>query len=466
MDLLPLVDEFISVHRLLEDNDRVLVSVSGGPDSMALLHLLHRLGRYQLAVFHLDHGFRKEAADEAEFVRRCADEWGLLCSAVTKDVSSYLRETGESKQQGARQVRYRELRACLYRLGFSKAALGHTADDQAETVLMRVLRGTGLAGLGGIPPRRGPFIRPLLSIWKQQILDYCEAYSVPFCHDRSNDAMDYTRNRIRLDLIPRLENEYNPQVRAALWRLGDLARADEEELETLASKAYRQCLVSDGDTQCLDRKELCRLSLSMQRRVLRLSFARVTGTTRRVAHGHLSELIRLIQQREPFEAYLPDIYAVGEANTVTMAKRKEQSLQLGSEPRVLSIPGEVYTGCCRVRATEVCWETGDEPSKGPWVEDFDAAKLSLPLLVRGRQPGDRVRSFGDNRRRSLRRLFIDAKVPRVQRDSIPIICDQDEILWVPGLRRSERGRVSQDTKRIVRICIEKDHDCQEGPRVL
>ncbi len=466
MDLLPLVEEFITAHRLLSDNDRVLVSVSGGPDSMALLHLLHRWGRRRLAVFHLDHGFRAEAASEAEFVRRVADEWYLPCHVVTRDVAAYLRTTGESKQQGARQVRYQELQRILDHTGFSKAALGHTADDQSETILMRLLRGTGLTGLTGIPTMRGPFVRPLLAVWKQQILVYCEEYAVPFCCDHSNDSMDFTRNRIRLDLIPHLEKEYNPQVRAALWRLGDLTRADENELQRLGEAAYTECVLSDEASQRLDREKFRSLSLSMQRRVLRRCCELLKGTTRRLEHGHFEELIRLIERAEPFEARLPHIFVTGEANTVVLTQTIEPSSP-GLHARVLHVPGELSTGCYRVKASCItCEEIMKGPSESLWIQDFDAADLSLPLLVRGRKPGDTLRSFGDNRQRSLRRLFIDAKVPRSNRDSIPLICDQEEVLWVPGVRRSEKGRISQHTKRIIRIYVESDQDCQKRPRVL
>src|SRR5690554_672623 len=216
--------------------ERILIAVSGGPDSMALLHLFVRWNVRNIGAFHLNHGFRETAARDAAFVRDYCRDLHIPVEIQEYDINRYLAASGESKQQGARKIRYQLLKNFAEAGGYHRIALGHHGDDQAETVLMRVLRGAGLHGLGGIPPQRGPFIRPLLSVYKEEILQYCQDFDVPYVLDETNFEPVYLRNKIRQELLPLLSEEYNPEIMAQLVQLADLAREDELELQNRAEE--------------------------------------------------------------------------------------------------------------------------------------------------------------------------------------------------------------------------------------
>src|SRR5690625_1796301 len=293
MDLKAEVERTATQYRMWEPGDRIIVGVSGGPDSVALLHVLTLLGAgeptppFTLVVAHLHHGLRGASADaDAELVAALARRWGLDAVIERTDVAALARTRGVGIQEAAREARYEFFLRLAKERGADRIALAHHADDQVETVLFRFLRGTGPKGLAGIPPVRGAIIRPLIEVTRETILDHCRRYDLPFREDPSNLDMRYRRNRIREELIPLIEERYNPAFRSAMIRLARIHREEDEFLEGYAADIYRSLAQeiagpgAEGEPPVpsevfLSREALAALHPAMARRVVRRALSRL-----------------------------------------------------------------------------------------------------------------------------------------------------------------------------------------------
>lgn len=447
-DLFPEFLHNVEEYRMVEDNQKVLLAVSGGPDSMALLHLFLRWNSKRIGVWHLNHGFRESAAAEAEMVRRYCEEQGVPVEICTYDVMRFIKDTGDSKQQGARRIRYKLLEEYARARGYSRIALGHHADDQAETVLMHLLRGSGLSGLKGMLPKRGIYIRPLLTMSKAALVDYCLTRGIPFAEDESNADPVYFRNKVRHELIPLLEREYNRGLRQHLVNLSEVVRAEDEELEGIAREILHRHMRISGAQAAFPRRTFTALSPAMQRRVLRSLLAEHKGDLRRIGYEHVEKWRGLILAGGSFELELPQTTVAGTANYIYVGEFP----QAVWESMILSIPGEVRVGGWAIRAE--LFTLGTLPPPGEHSEDFDLQALALPLIVRPRQDGDRMQPFGSSSLKKVSRLMLEAHVPRGLRCTLPLVADQQDILWIPEVRRGEKGRLSHGTKDVVRLtCV-------------
>ncbi len=459
-DLLSAFMANISAEKLLEPNDKILIAVSSGPDSMALLNLLYRLEKFSLGIFHLNHQLRDEADREERFIVDFGKKLGLPVHSFRFDVLGYCQEQQVSVETGARQIRYQLMKECSAKYDYNKIALGHHQDDQAETVLMHLIRGSGLRGLAGMKSQRDCYIRPLLPFSRSQIIDYCDQFQLPYHHDQSNFDSVYQRNKIRLELIPLIEAEYNPKFRQSLVRLADIANADNQELETQTEAIFSElAFVKDGALHLI-KESFCKLSLSLQRRVLQHCIARSRESKEWVSFDQVEELRKLINNKERFFYQIPLLPVTGLPNTIIFGNLKLVPWEAGSLPTSgtinvgnywisveIFLKGENYLPC----------EDGEE---------FDFDQLSHPLVFRPRQPGDRMQVFGQTGSKKIKDLLIDAKVPFYMRNYIPLICDQEDILWLTGIRRSEKGRINANTNKIIRIKFGHLKDCHRKMPVL
>jgi tRNA(Ile)-lysidine synthase len=270
-------------HHMVQPHDQVLVAVSGGPDSVCLLHVLLTLRSEldcSLKAIHIDHGLRKESTDEAGFVRDLCLSWGIECLVRKVDVDNRLANSRDSVEMAARYLRYQEFHQALQELGCNKLALGHNADDQAETVVMRIIKGTGTSGLAGIFPVRERMIRPLLTSWRSSIERYCQEHSLPTVVDQSNLTNEYLRNKIRHLLLPHLEKEYNPRIKEALCRLAEIIREDSTYLDETAKSVFYSETVSGEIGKGFARMKaggLGELPLAMARSVFRYAYIASTN---------------------------------------------------------------------------------------------------------------------------------------------------------------------------------------------
>jgi tRNA(Ile)-lysidine synthetase, N-terminal domain/tRNA(Ile)-lysidine synthetase, C-terminal domain len=396
---------------LLAGGERVLVAVSGGPDSTALLHaLMHLASRLhiELVAATVDHGLRPESGREAALVAERCRALGVACEILVVDVKA-ARHAHVSWQEAARNVRLLALQEAAARLGCPRVALGHNADDQAETVLFRIVRGTGVSGLAGIPYERGVFIRPLLDVRRKGILAFLAKRRIPFIEDPSNANRHYARVRIRLDLLPLLARE-NPRVVEALLSLAQDARA-----------------IAAGTPI---REPLALPSIPRRAAALIQRMAAEGRGTRRVS----------VPEGEVVVSY-------GNVRFRPRGGVRQDSCPPSAESVRVKGPG-IYRLPGQSEGSALKLEEGRPPAVPPsGAAVFDATRIARPLEVRAWRPGERMRPRGGRGSRKVSDLLVDAKIPRDLRRELPVLVAADgNILFVPGLRPSEVGRPQVGTE--------------------
>lgn len=444
---------------LFAPGDRVLVAVSGGPDSLCLLHVLwaERAARRLAAVeaAHLDHGLRgAESAAEAAWVRAWCEERGIPCHVGMTDVAALARERKGSRQEAARAARYAFLEEVGARIGADKIATGHTRDDQAETVLMNVLRGTGLDGLRGIPARRGPYVRPLLDVSRTEIEDYCAAHGLEPRRDPSNLSPDaYTRNRVRLELLPLLARDYNPAVVNALLRLSNIAARDLDYLQVQTEAALAMATaVQKPDKLVLDGARLLEMHPALLRRVLRAAVVQVRGGAGGIAQHHIERMCQILLRPRPssgvrieglFPAPFCDVAFVFDTLTLTPGAAPQRAdFPVPRVSVILPIPGTAV-----LPGADWIVRASFDPLPSGVALNADAVSVDA-LTLRNWRQGDRIDPLGmGGRHKKISDIFTDAKVPRAERHRIPLVADAKGIVWVVGHYIAERVRVTLDTRR-------------------
>jgi len=445
--LLGAIERTLRRHAMLAGGETVLVAVSGGADSVALLRVLTRLApawRLSLHILHVDHQMRPESSRDAAFVRTLGERLGVPVEVATVEV-----EHGDSLEAAARRARYTALEAGADRVGADRIALGHTADDQAETVLMRLLEGTGVRGLAGIPPVRGRVIRPLLECRRAALVEELRRAGLDWVEDPTNRDPKFLRNRIRHELLPLLAESYNPGIADALARVAALTREAVNALErTAAVELERLAAVGDGAVT-LPLGALRTLPRQVAAEVLRQAAGRLGSRAplRAWVHRGLRRVLVEPAPRRPFRL----------AGVTLEVSGPRVRLSLAALPalveRALAVPGRVELpeiGAALV-ATLVEAERYAIPDEACRVA-FDADELPPALVVRPRRAGDGVEPFGGGRRK-LKDLLIDAKVPRWERDRVPVIEAAGRTLWVAGVRRGAAAPVTAHTRRVLELAL-------------
>ena len=454
-NLLSEVKKTVGRYRLLQKNDKVLIALSGGADSVVLLTLLlelkHTFGlSFHLA--HLNHCLRgRESDEDAEWTEALAGRLAIPITIEKRNVLEWARREGYSLEEGARKVRYAFLSNAADKVNATKIATGHTLDDQAETVLLRLLRGTGLSGLAAIAPKRGRVIRPLIELTRQEIVGYLRAKGVEYRRDSSNLQLKYPRNRLRLELIPFLKKEFNAKITELLGRYGELAYVDNSYLETVARGAFSTVLILRNVSRIvLDRQKLLLLHPALSRRVIRIAIKEMKGDLRGIKSKHILSSLELSTGKRlelPSGLILTRQY---ENLVISLTERKCEAFSYG-----LCVPGTVVlkeTGMTLVAEfLDRDFLPKDSKSRSPEEVYFDFDRIHLPLIVRNRRIGDRMHPLGMKGERKLKDILIDDKIPRNERERIPLLVDTEGLLWIIGNRRSERAKITDVTERIVRI---------------
>ncbi len=466
------VAAFARAERLFAPGDKVLVAVSGGPDSIALLRVLAALApTWALTVhaIHVHHGLRgREADEDARFVAGVCDRLRipLHLERISLEEAQGRARAGGSLQERAREARYQALRRAAAALDMGRVAVGHTADDQVETLLMWMLRGAGASGLAGIPDvREGVFIRPLLATSRAEILAYLDVQGQPFREDTSNAKPCYLRNRIRQDLVPVLKR-FNPALLRVLARQAQILRDEDRCVEEQARRHLADLVEEDGSAGLrLDREGLLRLPVALQRRILRAILRRTAGLSRGPAFSAVETVLtRVVHGRSGAQLHVRGAVARREYQVIRF-----EGLPAGSHPDgpaladgglpadglVLPIPGEVrwpLTGeLIRIRCGEPGMLTGRELPPGTRAAAvLDGDRFTWTVVVRPWKPGDRFHPQGmGGHRKKVQDYFTDIKLPRGERSRVPIIAAPEGILWVGGLRADHRFCASPSTRRPV-----------------
>jgi len=461
MDLLQRVSGYISRHRMVERGDKVLAAVSGGPDSIALLHILYLLKDelgISLHVAHLNHMFRGEESEkDALFVAEAAKRYGLPVTVKAVDVPQYRLRRHLSNQVAAREIRYGFFLETAGQAGASKVALAHQGDDQAETILINFLRGAGTTGLKGIPPvREGFYIRPLLNVRRSEIEAFCSEMNLAFRQDSSNLKPVYTRNRIRLNLVPLLEKEYNTGLVPALLRLGEICREEDSCLDDLAQAAFQGALLESGPGQVLlSLERLSAAPLAIRRRILRRAWQAASGAAVNLDFQHAEAVLGLInsgttgsQTVMPGNVVAVRTYSALELKAAQAKKGLAGYLYPLQVPGVTHVP-EIGVSVC----AEILPREQDQNPRGlPLCEAMlDFEKLPPALFVRRRRAGDVFYPYGQVSQLKLKDFLIKQKVPREKRDRLPLVCTPEDIVWVGGIRTGEKWKVCGSTKKVLHL---------------
>jgi tRNA(Ile)-lysidine synthase len=456
--ILAKVRETISRYEMIRPGDTVVIAVSGGPDSVCLLDILHVLSdqlKIRLIVSHFNHGLRPaEDGAETRFVQELAKKLNL--PSVTGKAPPSLRKRRTSIEERARNARYHFLEKVRVKHGAQKIALGHNLNDQAETVLMRLLRGSGPSGLTGIPPCRDrTIIRPLIQVERREIETYLKARKLSYVTDSSNLKTDRTRNRIRLELMPHLE-QHQPQLAHLLGQTADILREEDTYLERIAEAwLSREAELKPDDSTRIPISSFLKLPVALRRRVTRQSIGRAKHDLRRISWDHVESILTLAVSEKPQAS----LHLPGRLNVERTYDHLIVSSGEGRKSQpfcdTLQAPGvyRIEEIGRTISVTELKNRKELNLRDSPYTAFLDADKVRYPLKVRSFKPGDRFVPLGMTGRKKLKDFFVDLKVPIKIRYSTPILCCDDTIVWVCGLRIDDRFKVTANTKRVMKVVM-------------
>jgi tRNA(Ile)-lysidine synthase len=439
------------------------VGVSAGVDSMVLLHLLNTYREafdLSLIVAHVNHGLRPEESEkEAELVQKESARLGLAFEYGRFNVKEFQKLGGLSPQDAARRIRFHFFHDLLKKHYAQKIALGHNADDQVETVLLRLVRGSGLQGLKGILPiREGKVIRPLLEVWRGEIESFAIEKKISFLLDSSNLKHDYLRNRIRLALIPLMEREYQPNFREIILRTSSILREENDYVERGAEEAYQKIVREERDTLSFKFSEYQSLHQAIQWRVLKKIFERIYDWGMDMEEGGWSDVHKIYQklhQSSPsFLLELPRGVWVEKRYDIVLLEKGgikpfppfEVELIFPGRTFIEEIKKEVVIEEANLNQFKDC-------KKSPHLSLMDYESLQFPLKIRNFRPGDRFHPLGVKGTQKLKEFFIDHKVPRFERLKIPLLISGEMIAWIVGYRIDERVKVTEKTKKILKVTV-------------
>lgn len=451
----------IHKYNLIEKGDKIVLGLSGGPDSVCLLHILHRLKDVldiEVYAAHLNHQIRGlEAQKDALYISKLCESMGITFFVKSINVPQYCKENKLSLEDGARKLRYEMFFEIKESLKADKIAIAHNMNDQAETVLMRMMRGTGLQGLKGIDYIRDDvIIRPILGIERDEIEAYCEQYSLNPRIDATNLESIYTRNKIRLELIPYMKDNFNSNVTEAIVRMSDSLRIDNDFIESEAFNKYEEVTCINGENLYINLDKYIKLHKSLKSRIIRHGIKYILGDTNFIDQKHIEEVFDLEGENKiDKKIVLPRGLFV---------YRKKDKLVFTTKEIVIEETEFTYkipvNGFVKINEANIIIETEKMPinrykalKKDKSLKWFDYNKIKGGVIVRNRKAGDKIKlSMGSKK---LKQLFIDLKVPKDQRSKIPIIQDDNGILCVGDFRNSEEYKIDETTKEVLKICFKK-----------
>jgi len=458
-DIIKKADKTIAKYRMIRHGDRVIVAVSGGVDSVCLLDVLHSLKEVlgiELIVAHFDHGLRPgEDASETEFVKSLAASFD--CDFVTKTADTDLQPETASLEERARDVRYRFLKNVKEQFSAQKIAMGHNLNDQAETVLMRLLRGSGPSGLSGIPPVRDThIIRPLIEMTRSEIESYLSKRGLSHIIDSSNSETRYVRNEIRLNLLPQLQ-KYQPRIVEILGRTATIMREENTWLEAKATRWLKKWAETGSNNKIvLPLLQFNGLPEPLKNHVIRQALKRKGGSLRRISLPNIDAIKQIATGSKPqAEITLPNMLVVKRVyDRLIFSESKPQTPErfcyIIEKPGVFDL--EILGGT--IQFEEVERNALVELKTSPWAACLDADRITYPLTLRNFRPGDRFVPLGMTGHKKLKSFFIDMKIPSHVRARLPILLQGNELIWVCGIRIDDRFKVTSRTRRILKITFD------------
>ncbi len=458
------IKKTIEKFSMLKKGDHVVVAVSGGADSVALLSILNSLKDelgIAVSAAHMDHMIRgDESKKEMDFVQSLAAGMGVECVAEARDVSAVKNDDGLSLQEAAREVRYEFLRETLNKVKADKIAIGHHGDDQVETALMWFIRGASLKGLSGMPPvREGVFIRPLIETTRKEIEQYLKENSIEYINDTSINEPQYLRNDIRHNLLPLLRKEYNPQIDDAILRMTNLLRQDDEFLYSYAKQAVDDCIIESDDDLCVSIEKIKEYPEALHGRMIMDTVSRIRGDTRGITFKHVDSVCACISEGPSKVVQLPQGLCVWrEYDKLIFTYKQEQETQFNFSYD--SLPESVVIEKAGIKLLFNVLENPDVEKlleqREPGTEFLNFDEIRFPLVVRSVLPGDRFCPLGMEHSRKLKDFFIDLKIPVRDRSRIPLLVSEGRIVYVCGLRIDNRFKLKKGKLKVLEVRFIRD----------
>lgn len=446
--------ENIQNNKLIEKNDTIIVGASGGPDSQFLIYLLNSIkDEYKLKIIlaHLNHLHRKEAINDENLVKETAHKLNLEFRVKRASMDDYAKTHKISAEDAGRRLRYEFFNELASQYENSKIAIAHNKNDQAETLLMRMIRGTGLDGMVAMDFRNGNIIRPILSFSKDEIISYLDNNLISYAIDKTNSSNDYTRNYIRNQIIPEFST-INPKAVDAIYNLSMLLKEDLKIVDRSIDSLYKEVMVLEDENQILfNLSKFDELEDFYQKRLLRKAIGKLKNNLKDISKKNIDEFLSLTTLASGKKIIKDDLEFIKNYKTYQLAViENKENLE---DFAFLSLNEEINFNGKIIKATLVNFM--GEKNKNIAFFSFD--KLKFPLKLRYREKGDTFKPLGFNHNKKLKDFFIDQKVDRNLRDQIPIILSDDKIIWLVGFRQSEEFKVDKEDKNIIKIEVRDDN---------
>ena len=462
--MLDKVIEYIKENEIIKQGDKILVALSGGPDSVCLLHILHRLKEpfnLKLGAIHINHMLRGEEADNDEkYIIKLCDELGINHYVKRIDIEYVARDTNVSLEVAGRNERYKAFEKIREKYEYDKIAVAHNANDQAETVLMRIMRGTGLEGLTGIKSKRiDGIIRPILCLNRQEIEEYCEKNNLNPRIDASNYERTYSRNKVRLDILPYMKENFNKDIIDTLNRMTLLLQKDNEFIEEYSNKCYNIYCENYGEKIKVSKNLFEKEMDSIITRVLIRVFKEISNSYQNFEMKHIYEVVNLAKKSTGKKLNLTNkiicenLYGdiIFSKEDKPKEKIEDNEVKINKDDIFNKVIFDDYT----IRFEVVENKNKVEFSKNNLIKLFDYDNIEKEIIIRYRKDGDKITPLGMNGSKKLKDIFIDLKIPREKRDTIPIVCFDDNISWVVGYKTSQLFKVTKNTNKILKITFDR-----------
>lgn len=460
------VRQTIKRENLIEKNDKILIALSGGPDSICLLDIMIKLkDEYNLTLYaaHLNHRIRGiDAQEDSLFCQKICKKNNVTFFVKNIDIPELAVQQSRGVEEVARDVRYDMFFDIKNKLGINKIAVAHNLDDQAETMLMKMFRGSGIQGLRGIDyKRKDGIIRPLLDIYKSQINEYCDVNNLNPRIDKTNFESDYSRNKVRLDLIPYIENNYCENIKQILSRTANVIRDDYNYIEEVSKEHYELLVKNKSDDEIiLDLPLLKNTDTAIQKRVIRLAILDIIGNLNNIENVHIVDSLSLLEKSDGKIINLPKnlkAYIKNEDYVITTKNQENEEITYEYN---IEINGKTVVNEIGLTVTTSVLPAKDSLALpvSKYIKVFDYDKIVGSLYVRSRKIGDKLSPIGLTGTKKIKDILINKKIPADTKYMFPIISDDEKILWLLGYRISENYKIDDSTQRVIRIQLEYDDD--------
>ncbi|WP_302654466.1 tRNA lysidine(34) synthetase TilS [uncultured Clostridium sp.] len=457
------VKYFIIDNNMIKAEEKILVALSGGPDSVCLLHILYSLKEklnIKLGAIHINHMLRgEEALKDERYVNDICEKLRIDCYIERIDINKVASENSISLEMAGREERYKAFQKIKEKYGYDKVAVAHNANDQAETILMRMMRGTGLEGLVGIKAvREGGIIRPILCLNRSEIESYCAENHLMPRIDKSNMERIYSRNKVRLDILPYMKENFNKDIIDTLNRMALILSKDNEYIEEQSNKCYEEYCKCTNHKIVIEQNLFVKEKEAIVTRVIKRAFKEISKSHQNFEMKHIYDVIDLYNKGTGKSINLTNsIIAENTYGDIIFKKKNNMKITKDeSEVSIIkeSVIEEIKFKNYMIKMEVIDREKNVEFSNNALIKLFDYDKIEERIVIRNRKDGDKMKPLGIKGTKKLKDIFINLKVPREERDVIPLICFDDEIAWIVGYKVSESFKITKSTKRVLKISFE------------